>query len=366
MWARLLLNWGVLVVAVAVVLGVRYRAEAEARAPLAPPVVRLSAAATRQWQEFPAYTGTVPVLAYRAIDSAGSGFSVTPHAFAEQMLALKTAGFHAITLAQYVDFVTGRDKKLPSRPILLTFDEGRLGTYRVANDILQKYGFHGTMFTFASWPATDPGFNLSWSELRSMEKSGIWSVQEYGGSGHGYVTYNAEGARGAVYAFRQYVQNKTGDGGYLESYPAFVKRVTSNILWGERQFAAQLPGFRTLAFSVPGGNYGQVETNDPRIPQFMLPWLQHHFPVVFGGDYLARGAKERFSRGFAYRMTMNSKTSLQVLDCRLWDWVTNTPIHDEYQCVKTPPPAIGGPRPFRVHPGPAIRRQPKHPKHPAP
>lgn len=360
---RLFLNWGVLLVAVAAVLGLRYRAEAEARAPLPPPVVRLSAADTAQWREFPSYTGMVPVLGYHAIDAKGTGRSVTPQAFAEQMLALKTAGFHAITLAQYVNFVTGRDTKLPAKPILLTFDDGRLSTYRMVNDILQDYGFHGTMFTFASWPATDPGFNLSWGELRSMQQSGTWSVQEYGGYGREYVTYNAEGAKGSIYAFRQYVQGKTGNGGYLESYPAFVRRVTSNILWGQRQFVAQIPRFRTLAFAVPGANYGQLETNDPRIPRFMLPWLHQHFPVVFGGDYLEGKVADRFSRGVSYQVTMTSKTSLGVLDCRLWDWVTNTPIDDEYQCVKQPPPAIDGPRPFRIHPGPSLRRQPLHPKH---
>ena len=43
-----------------------------------------------------------------------------------------------------------------------------------------------------------------------------------------------------------------------------------------------------MAFAVPYGDYGQEQTNDPRIPAFTLPWLDRHFSVVFGGDYLDR------------------------------------------------------------------------------
>ena len=46
---RLLLNWGVLIVAVTTVLVVRYRSEAHVRARLPPPTVHLSASDVRQW-----------------------------------------------------------------------------------------------------------------------------------------------------------------------------------------------------------------------------------------------------------------------------------------------------------------------------
>jgi Polysaccharide deacetylase len=347
---RLFLNWGVLLLAVAVVLAFRYITDERDHEPLPAPTVQLTAATARQWRAFPSYAGTVPVLAYHGIAAAGR-LSIQPQAFAEQMLALKTAGFHAITLAQYVNFVTGRDTKLPSKPILLTFDDGRLDTYRVANNILRRYGFHATMFTFASWPVTHPGFSLSWSELRSMQKSGIWSVQEHGGYGREYVTYNAAGAKGGVYAFREYIP--TGNSGHLESYPSFVRRVTSNIMWGTRQLKSQIPGYRPMAFSIPGANYGQVKTNDPRIPQFMLPWLDQHFTVVFGGDYLAGHARSltlRSSPGYSYRITVDSRINLRALNCRLTDWVTSTPIYKEYKCLH-PTAYVARTAPlYRAHP----------------
>jgi Polysaccharide deacetylase len=348
---RLMLNWGVLVVAVAVVLVVRYRSEEHARAPLPAPAVRLSPVDARTWRAFPSYSGTIPVLVYHGINATGNAIATTPRVFAEQMLALKTAGFHAITLNQYVSFVHGDAQDLPSRPILLTFDDGRLDTYRAANNVLRKYGFHATMFTFAAWPTSNPGFNLRWNELRRMQASGIWTVQEHGGHGHEYVPYDAKGDTGGVYAFREYFPNAKGHGGHLESFAAFRERVTSSILWGAQEFGTEIPGFRSVAFAVPEANYGQDDTNDPRIQRFMLPWLRRHFAVVFGGDYLDGESNHpilaRFAPVFSYRITMGPRETLPALGCRLRDWVTGVPIWKEYGCLRPhlPRPPLRAPLP---------------------
>jgi peptidoglycan/xylan/chitin deacetylase (PgdA/CDA1 family) len=258
------------------------------------------------------------------------------------MRALKVAGFHAITLAQYVAYVHGFWRTLPPKPILLTFDDGRRDAFRVANNVLRNYGFHATMFTFAAWPTTNPGFSLSWPQLRAMQKSGVWTVQEHGGRGHEYLAFNATGAKGGIYAYRRYIPGQSGHAGYLEDFSAFERRVTSDIVWGSQQFQEQIPGYRPLAFAVPYANYGQEETNDRRIPEFTLPWLKGHFGVVFGGDYLAEGRGQpdeihgRFSTLYSYRMTMGPKMSVGALYCRLNDWVRGTPMWMEYRCMRPP------------------------------
>jgi len=339
---RLLLNWGVLIAVIVGVLAFRERTEAEARAPLPAPSAHLSVAQARQWRHFPRYHGVVPVLLYHGINNSNANYSVTPHLFADQMRALKIAGFHAITLAQYVDYVRGSRNSLPSRPVLLTFDDGRRDAFRYANNTLRDYGFHATMFTFASWPTTNPGFSLTWPELRSMQQSGIWSIQEHGGEGHEYVFYNAADAKGGIYAFRRYIPASSGRGGRLEDFTTFVHTSTSDITWGAHQFVQEIPGYRPLAFAVPYANYGQETTNDERIPRFMLPWLKRHFAVVFGGDYLSGGhghpyqISGRFSPEYSYRITMDQKMSPSALYCRLNDWVTRKPTWMEYRCLRPP------------------------------
>ncbi len=339
---RLLLNWGLLIAIIAGVLAFRGLTEAQARAPLPPPRSHLALAQARQWRHFPGYRRVVPVLLYHGINNSHHNYSVTPRLFADQMLALKVAGFHAITLAQYVAFVRNRRYPLPRKPILLTFDDGRRDAFREANDTLRNYGFHATMFTFASWPTTNPGFSLTWGELQKMQRSGIWSIQEHGGEGHEYVIYSPPHAKGGIYAFRRYIPGPSGQGGHLEDFSSFIQAATSDITWGAHQFAQEIPGYRPLAFAVPYANYGQEATNDERIPKFMLPWLKRHFAVIFGGDYLSGGhghpyqISGRFSPEYSYRITMDQKMSPPALYCRLRDWVTGAPTWMEYRCLRTP------------------------------
>ena len=56
--------------------------------------------------------------------------------FAEQMEMLERAGFQTISIAQYVRFLQGDAAGLPARPILITFDDGRLDSYRGADKVL--------------------------------------------------------------------------------------------------------------------------------------------------------------------------------------------------------------------------------------
>jgi hypothetical protein len=41
------------------------------------------------------------------------------------------------------------------------------------------------------------------------------------------------------------------------------------------------PGYRPLAFAPPYGNFGQIATNDPRIPDRLGGWLRDRCGLVF-------------------------------------------------------------------------------------
>ena len=109
---------------------------------------------------------------------------------------------------------------------------------------------------------------------------------------------------------------------------------------GEEQLKQQVPGFRPLSMAIPESDYGQNGTNDLRIPPFVLSWLGQHYPVVFGGDYLSRGAHPvyqapgRYSRRrLSYRMVMGPDETLSVLHCRLLAYVKHRTIWQEYRCL---------------------------------
>ena len=94
----------------------------------------------------------VPILCYHQIrnwkptDSKVSrDYIVPPTAFSAQMRMLSDSGYHTISPDQlYAYLVTG--SHLPSKPILLTFDDTDLDQYTVAYPEMKKYNFKGVFF----------------------------------------------------------------------------------------------------------------------------------------------------------------------------------------------------------------------------
>jgi poly-beta-1,6-N-acetyl-D-glucosamine N-deacetylase len=249
------------------------------RAPFEAPAFEPSAAQLARWQPLAPIRDAVPVLAYHGVNGERDHYSVTRRQFAEQMAMLDRAGFETVTIAEYVRFLQGVTTNLPERPILITFDDGRLDSYRGADRILAKHGFRATMFAIAGFVEERSSFYLTWDELRRMASNGNWDVQEHAGVGHVNVRYDAAGHEGPFYAYRQY---KPGRG--LESFAEYKRRVEHDVLWAKRTMTEQLPGFSPLSFAVPFGSYGQDRTNDPRIPRFMSRLLARHFHAVFMTD----------------------------------------------------------------------------------
>jgi len=89
----------------------------------------------------------VPIIEYHYIrvnpdprDRLGFNLSVTPSDFKAQMDWLQVNGYHAITLNDLRAYFQ-EQKPLPSRPIVLTFDDGYADFYTTAFPILQAHGF---------------------------------------------------------------------------------------------------------------------------------------------------------------------------------------------------------------------------------
>lgn len=87
----------------------------------------------------------VPILGYHAIGDSPDGYFTSEKAFAAQLDALKSAGYQTATLHQLLD------KKLPPRPIILTFDDGNESCYSRALPALRARGMVATFFVVASY-----------------------------------------------------------------------------------------------------------------------------------------------------------------------------------------------------------------------
>ncbi|GAB4011392.1 hypothetical protein GCM10028808_24830 [Spirosoma migulaei] len=94
----------------------------------------------------------VPVLCYHQIrdwrgsDSKSAKDYIIPvQAFKDQMQILADSGYHTILPDQLYAYLT-TGAPLPSKPVMLTFDDGDLDQYETAVPILDKLGFKGAFF----------------------------------------------------------------------------------------------------------------------------------------------------------------------------------------------------------------------------
>jgi peptidoglycan/xylan/chitin deacetylase (PgdA/CDA1 family) len=246
------------------------------RRPLSVPTVHSTPAELQRWRTLPAFRGAVPVLCYHGINDHGDHYSVSQKQFTQQMDMLRRAGFESISIAQYVRFLHGDDSDMPDRPILITFDDGRLDSYQGADKVLAEFGFRATMFVIVGQVDDRSQFYLHWNELRLMAQSSRWDIQEHAGVGHVNVRYDAAGHIGPAYAYERYL-----GGGQVESFSEFRHRVRDDILWAKQTLSQQIPGYSPWSFALPFGDFGQGGTNDPRIPKFMNRFLGEQFPAVF-------------------------------------------------------------------------------------
>lgn len=89
----------------------------------------------------------VPILLYHYVrvvnprhDYLGYRLSVTPENFAAQMNWLHANGYHPVTTHQVLAFLNGQSG-LPTKPIVLTFDDGYSDFFTAAAPILRKHDF---------------------------------------------------------------------------------------------------------------------------------------------------------------------------------------------------------------------------------
>ena len=88
----------------------------------------------------------VPVLCYHRIEQGvRSNYRVSPTTFESHMKTLSDSGFQSISPDQLYDFWVNH-RNLPSKPMMLTFDDSRVEHFTIAAPLMEKYGFRGVFF----------------------------------------------------------------------------------------------------------------------------------------------------------------------------------------------------------------------------
>ena len=95
------------------------------------------------------HTRGIPILMYHVVSNPPPGapfpqLFVRPHDFSAEMGWLAARGYHAVTLQRAYDYWT-RGAPLPSRPIVISFDDGYLSQYTRAFPVLNAHRWPGVL-----------------------------------------------------------------------------------------------------------------------------------------------------------------------------------------------------------------------------
>ena len=199
----------------------------------------------------------LPVLVYHALASEPDGHHVTVPRFAEQMFALKSAGWHAVTLAEARDFLAGT-KRLPARSFLLTFDDGPKESLYPADPVLQILGFRAVNFILPKYSTRlGSSYYLSEGEITSMLKSGRWEIGSHGQEGHdATVAIDGAGHTGSYLAHPLWLVEEERS----ETLEEYRTRITEDLRVSRARLEAAF-SVPVQTFAFPFGDFGQLNSS---------------------------------------------------------------------------------------------------------
>lgn len=129
----------------------------------------------------------LPIIMYHQVKEKGLGKdAITPGELENDLKYLKENHYNTITMEELLDFVY-EDKSLPKNPIILTFDDGYLSTYKYVFPLLKKYNMKVVLSIVGK--STDDFTtikdenieysHITWEQLNEMLESGLIEVQNH-------------------------------------------------------------------------------------------------------------------------------------------------------------------------------------------
>ena len=144
----------------------------------------------------------LPIIMYHGIlnDTKYQGdYVISPVQFENDLKKLLSESYTTVTVSDLVDYVY-KDKALPQKPIMLTFDDGYYNNYLYAYPLLKKYGckavlspiaYYSDYFSETDEKVSASYFHCSWQQLSEMIQSGNVEVQN-----HSYNMHTEHGRLG--------------------------------------------------------------------------------------------------------------------------------------------------------------------------
>ncbi len=166
----------------------------------------------------------VPILIYHSIAPYKADMSplvreytVPPESLAEQLQYLQQNGYTVISFESLADAMVDASATLPSKSVVLTFDDGWEDQYRDAFPLLKKYGDTATFFVFTN--GMDTTDFMTWDQLKEMQAAGM-DIESHSVS-HPYLSAITDKAElwKEIEGSREIIESHLGRAPDLFAYP---------------------------------------------------------------------------------------------------------------------------------------------------
>lgn len=196
----------------------------------------------------------LPVLMYHGITDSPdriNEYNISTEMFESDLKWLGDNGFTSITANQLINYVYN-GAALPSKPVLITFDDGYANNYSLAYPLLQKYHMKAVISVIGSQSdiSSDDIYrdkfnsNLSWGEIALMQSSGTIEI-----GNHTYNLHSTDnGRKGAM--------NKEG-----ESFDDYTRTLKDDLSKTQDRVSAATSSAPVI-FAWPFGEYPRDRSAD--------------------------------------------------------------------------------------------------------
>lgn len=158
----------------------------------------------------------IPILMYHSIsdEDPSNNLLVPPAMFEEQMAWLEANNFTAMNMDEALEAM--RTRKVPKRPVVITFDDGYANNYTSAFPSLKNHKLKATFFVITD--GVDNGYYMSSDNLKEMQEAGM-SIENHTANHLELNNLSKTDAYESIKRAQDYLRNVIGsDGNYL-CYP---------------------------------------------------------------------------------------------------------------------------------------------------
>lgn len=176
----------------------------------------------------------IPILIYHNFTKdESSSYRINIIEFEKQMNYLATHNYSVISLSKLIEGL--KNGRLPTKPAVITIDDGFKSSFTLAYPILKKYNFPATLFLYTNF-IEKSNFSLTWEEIREMAKNNI-EIGSHTLSHCNLLRYNKN-----------------------EDYDTYITRVKKEIFLSKEILESKIGG-KVKFFAYPYGVYSSIIKN---------------------------------------------------------------------------------------------------------